>query len=400
MSQIKSLILYAALILSSSSWALADSIPSGFQSPLQWHVGAQLVPGCVPGTNAFLDGSNFLDKKITTSTAGSLRAGFEFSPCTRQGILYPGAYQGFGLGAGSFFANSILGMPVLAFVYQGAPIIGFTDKLSLGYEWKFGAAMGWKRSDEFTDISNAPVSTNVTAMMALGLNLRYAASDRIVVSAGVEATHYSNGNTHYPNAGVNVVGASLGIAYLLQASKSAERPACAQSLIDDADRRIWMYDILTYGAWRRRVVRVGEAAEPNLCPGKFAVAGLQFSLLRRLNRMVAMGPSLDLQWDESAGLSPNWVEGSYDENIKFTRPGFCEQIKIGVSARAELIMPVFSINAGLGYDVVNPNGDKRLYQALMLKTFVHDHVYLNVGYRLGNFKDPQNLMLGIGCRLY
>jgi hypothetical protein len=48
---------------------------------------------------------------------------------------------------------------------------------------------------------------------------------------------------------------------------------------------------------------------------------------------------------------------------------------------------------------VCPYGDKRFYQSLTLKTFITRQLYLNTGYRLGNFKNPQNLMLGIGIRL-
>ncbi len=97
--------------------------------------------------------------------------------------------------------------------------------------------------------------------------------------------------------------------------------------------------------------------------------------------------------------SPYWVEGSYDENIKFERPPFGKQISLGVSGHAELTMPIFSVNAGLGVEIINPKGDKRFYQSLTLKTFLTKNIYLNVGYRLGKFKDPQNLMLGVGVRL-
>ncbi|MDE6467684.1 MAG: acyloxyacyl hydrolase, partial [Muribaculaceae bacterium] len=94
-----------------------------------------------------------------------------------------------------------------------------------------------------------------------------------------------------------------------------------------------------------------------------------------------------------------WVSGSYDDNIKFRRPPFGKQISLGLSAHAELTMPIFSVNAGIGYDVVNPRGDRAFYQSLTLKTFITPSIYLNTGYRLGAFKDPQNLMLGIGLRL-
>lgn len=85
--------------------------------------------------------------------------------------------------------------------------------------------------------------------------------------------------------------------------------------------------------------------------------------------------------------------------IRFRRPPFGKQISIGLSAHAELTMPVFSVNAGMGYDIINPKGNKAFYQSLAVKTFVSRNIYLNVGYRLGSFKDPQNLMLGIGVRL-
>lgn len=139
--------------------------------------------------------------------------------------------------------------------------------------------------------------------------------------------------------------------------------------------------------------------EPVLCPGKFGVIGIQFAPMLKLNRWVAVGPSLDMQYDESAGLSPYWVEGSYDENIKFHRPPFDKQISIGLSAHAELTMPIFSVNAGLGYDMLNPVGNRRFYQSLALKAFITKRLFLNVGYRLGEFKEPQNLMLGAGIRL-
>ena len=121
--------------------------------------------------------------------------------------------------------------------------------------------------------------------------------------------------------------------------------------------------------------------------------------MRRLNRWVAIGAALDVQWDESAGLAPYWIEGSSDENIKFERPPFMKQVSAGLSAHAELTVPIFSVNAGLGYDVLSPRGNNRFYQSLTLKTFVTDKLFLHVGYRLGDFKEPQNLMLGLGVRL-
>ncbi len=376
---------------------VADNIPSGFSRPLSWRVGAELSGGMVPGTNSFLRGDNVDNQNINSTLSGDIRADFSFNPSTREGLLYKGLYQGIGLGMNTFFANGLLGNPMSAYVYQGAPIVHFSDRLWLGYEWQFGAAFGWKYYDQDSAPDNAVVSTPVTAHMGLGIKLNYRLSDRWQLTAGVNARHYSNGNTSWPNAGLNSLGASVGVAYVINPQKSTTTTDAA--LEEAADRGRWFYDVVAYVAYRRRVAFIGEPAEPELCPGKFGVAGVLFSPMRKLNRWAAVGPGLCLQWDESADLSTYWVNGTWGDELKFHRPPFVKQISVGLSAHAELTMPIFAVNIGMGYNVVNPKGDRAFYQSLTLKAFVLKNLYFNVGYRLGSFKEPQNLMLGLGFRL-
>lgn len=377
--------------------ALADSIPGGFSRPPVWRIGVEVTPAYVPGTNVYLDGSNPRDKRIRRSLSGSVRTDFSFRGDTKEGMLYKGLYQGIGIGADSFFANDLLGTPVTAYVYQGAPFICLSGCLKLEYEWKFGAAFGWKHYDREVASSNAAVSTPVTAMMGLGVRLNYSLTEMCSLMLGIEGTHFSNGNTSWPNGGVNSIGVSLGVACRLGSGNGSV--AANPALEREADRGRWLYDIVAFGAWRKRVVFVGSPSYPELCPGRFGVIGVQFTPLRRLNRWCAVGPGLEVQWDESAGIAPYWVEGSGGDDIKFKRPPFARQISAGLSAHAELTMPIFTVDAGLGYDVVCPAGNRRFYQMLALKTFFTRSVFLNVGYRLGNFKDPQNLMVGFGVRL-
>lgn len=374
-----------------------DSLPSGYHAPLEWGIGCELSPAYVPPTSIFLKGDNMLYKRIRSNFSGSFRVSFRFNENSREGMLYKGLYQGFGIGNEWFEGKHLLGSPSTFYVYQGAPVVRMSSRLTLGYEWKFGIAGGWEYDDEQTPENSAVVSTPVTALMAFALKLNYSLSRRLILSFGMEAKHFSNGNTSYPNAGVNTLGLSLGMDYVINPLR--RDAVCHESLDREADRRKWMYDIMAYGAWRKHIVSVGDPAVPQLCHGSFSVVGMQFSPLRALNRYVAIGPALDMQWDEGAGLQSYWVEGSYDSDMKFYRPPFGRQISAGISAHAELTMPIFCVNAGLGYDFINPEGNKRFYQSLTLKTFVTKKIFLNVGYRLGNFKDPQNLMLGVGVRL-
>lgn len=377
--------------------AATDFLPGGFSRPVEWRIGVDITPAWVPPTNDFFKGQNPEDKRINTNLSGDIRADFSFNPSTLEGILYPGLYQGIGVGMDTYFSNSLLGSPVSAYVYQGAPLFHFNNRLCFGYEWQFGAAFGWKHYDEQTADNNAVVSTPVTAHMGIGLKLHYSISERWQASFGISANHYSNGNTSWPNAGVNSIGATIGIAYIIN---SIDKTYGNYDYTDiEIERYRWFYDITAFGSWRKRVVIIGTPPEHQLCPGKFGVLGMQFSPMCKLNRWLAVGPALDFQWDESAGIEPYWVEGTSGDDIKFERPPFNKQVSIGLSAHAELTMPIFSINIGLGYDMVNSKGNEPFFQSLTLKTFITKNIYLNTGYRLGKFKDPQNLMIGIGIRL-
>lgn len=382
--------------LSSCPAIMADTIPTMFTHRPEWHIGIEASPAWVPGTNGFLDGINPKDKRIDANLSADLRADFSFNPATRQGILYPGLYQGIGIGVNSFFSPSLLGTPISAYVYQGAPICHLTSRIWLGYEWQFGAAFGWRHYNEETAETNAAVSTSVTAHMGIGFKFHYDISDRWQLSLGVSANHFSNGNTSWPNAGVNTIGATVGVAYVF--NPLPRNQADRKELKAEADRHGWFFDLAAFCAWRKRVVFIGTPPEAQLCPGRFGILGLQFAPMFKLNRWVAIGPSLDMQWDESAGLEEYWVDGTFGDEVKFTKPPFLKRVSVGLSGHAELTMPIFSVNIGLGYDVVNPKGNKAFYQMLTLKTFITRHVYINTGYRLAAFEHPQNLMIGLGVR--
>ncbi len=377
--------------------AFCDTIPSGFRLNPEWNLGFEATPGTVIHTNDFLKGKNQYDSEVNSTLGIDLRAGFRYNPSSREGIIYKGLYQGIGVASNLFFSPKPLGSPVSVYVYQGAPITHLSKNFWLGYEWQFGAAFGWRHNNDQDPHNNALVSTAVTAHMGLGLGFTYQLNKKCQLSFGLDVQHYSNGNTSWPNGGVNTVGAKVGIAYILNPQE--DQQIDGRTLEQEADRKKWNYDITVFGAYRKRVVKLQNTEDPQICPGKFGILGLQFSPLRKLNRWVAVGPALNIQWDESAGLAPFWVEGTFGEDIKFRRPPIGKQLSVGLAAQAELTAPIFSVNAGLGFDFINPKGDKAFFQSLTLKTFITKNVYLNVGYRLGNFKHQQNLMLGFGLRL-
>ncbi|MDE6134614.1 MAG: acyloxyacyl hydrolase, partial [Muribaculaceae bacterium] len=253
-----------------------------------WRVRADGSIGWVPGTNDYLKGFNESERRIASSWSAAAGIDFSFNPVSDYGRMYRGLYQGLGTSIAGFTPGGLLGTPVGIYVYQGAPVLSFGKGWSIDYEWQFGAACGWRVAGNDVYFNNA-VSTSVTAHMAVGFKIAYSVSPRWQLSAGIRGTHYSNGNTHWPNRGVNTVGASVGVSYLLSGRTSAAEAESTLPTVADDCR--WMFDIVAYGAWRKRGLVLND--NPVLVPGKFMIAGLQFAPLRRFSHWFAAGPALD-----------------------------------------------------------------------------------------------------------
>ena len=134
-----------------------------------------------------------------------------------------------------------------------------------------------------------------------------------------------------------------------------------------------------------------------IAPGSFAVAGVNFAAMYDLNRYFRGGLSLDMQYDESANLDRHHADGSYGDHVKFYRQPFADCFAAGLSLRAELTLPIFSINVGLGRNIIANGPDTRIfYQTLALKAHVWRNAFIQVGYQLSEFHLPNNLMFGLG----
>lgn len=380
-------------------------------------LGLDFRPSYVVPTHAFFEGENASGKATRTALSGHLKYSFQFDRQSQWGRLYPYAYQGIGLSYNYFDGHQELGSPVALYVFQGSRIATLSPSLSLDYEWNFGASFGWTKQAPIQHDFRGVVGSKINAYLNVGLLLNWHINTLWSVTAGIDLTHYSNGNTNYPNSGVNLVGGRLGVvrtfgdasegvdgdvrskvdvlSYALRTSDGDDASASTR-----ACRKTWKpdmsYDLIVYGATRKRAV-VGES--PYMVPGSFGIVGLNFTPMVRLNRYFRAGASLDAQYDESANIDRYWAGGTTDDP-KFYRPPFREQFAVGLSARGELVMPIFSLNMGIGYNVFQQGHDMQgWYQVLALKTFVTRRLFLHVGYQLHKFKDPNNLMLGLGWRM-
>lgn len=337
---------------------------------------------------------------VHSSFSAQLKYSFQFTdPKIRN--YYPRGYQGIGVGIYSFGFPGVesgkkgsryIGNPFSLYVFQGAPFYRFGNSFSLNYEWQFGASFGWKPYSDYNRWFNLNVGSRVNAYLNIGFYLNWNVSQRVELTGGLSLSHFSNGNTSWPNPGVNSVGVRVGMIYYLNRN-IGNIPEVADTL----KKKKLDYDISLWVSARKRVYKGGE--KPVLLNGRFGCAGIGFAPMVRFGQWIKTGGSLDLQWDESSDLKKNYIEGTTTEDIKFYRPSVWHQLSLGISAHAELHMPVFALNVGIGYNIVAPEENRGTYQNLTLKTYLWKKLYLNVGYQLRNFSQQSNLMLGLGMTL-
>lgn len=368
-------------------------------TPFRHQLRLEAQPAFIFQTHEFFRGYNEKNVRIAKSLAGQVKYAFQLPENSQAAAVYRDSYQGIGVGCFSFFEPKSLGTPFAVYAFQGGPMARLSDRLTFDYEWNFGASFGWKPYDATTNRFNHVVGTNINAYINAAFNLNWQLTPQLHLLTGVGFTHFSNGNTGIPNCGVNTVALNMGLAYRFNASDDKQETTATPEFT-----RHLSYDLTLYGAYRRKGVFDG-AGNPVLSPDRYPVGGISFSPMYNFHYRFRAGLSLDGVFDSSAGVYTDSdiicdMSGNCSD-YGFYKPSPSRQWALGTSVRAEYVMPFFAINAGIGYNFLAGTDDQRgLYQTLTLKVAVSRLVYLNIGYSLQRFKDPNHLMLGIGFRFH
>ena len=405
--QSRRILLAASLTVTMTASALdtlQDSIPAARDSAGIIHrLEAEVVDGAVFHTHRFLEGYNPEVRTMNQYFTLKAKYAFMLPPGSEKGRIYKGAYQGVGLAY--HHLNPQIGNPLSLYLFQGATIATLSSRLSFNYEWDFGVAYGWKSYGGGERPENRVIGSKMTAYMDADFYLRWKLSRQWDVNFGLTASHFSNGNTTLPNAGLNVASLKLSLAYYL--NRTDEEPVAGP--LPDFQRH-WSTDVVLFGGWKRR------GAESDfgtlVLPDTYGVVGVNVNPMYNLSHWFNVGASLDVYHDGSANLiigdkkktsSIEKPDESSDQTSSYgniSRPAWYRQMAAGVSARGEFVMPYFSINFGIGHNFINA-GDgtfKGFYELLALKVALSRTTFIHIGYSLYDFQYPNNLMLGVGYR--
>lgn len=346
-------------------------------------VGFDLRPSRIMPTHSFYRGENPLGKSL--DYGGSVHIRYSFSLPDEH--LHPLTSQGLGFSVNTFGIHDYLGTPVCIYLFQHVPVLWLNDRWSLDYEWNFGISLGWKHKTSAVDSPNALIGSYANAYIGIAGLASYRVNKKWRLSIGPEYTHFSNGDTSFPNGGANTVNLRVGLTRNFGAEDHDYRHK-----VELRNAGNIVYDLVLYGAWRADRTLIDNHLV--VFNDKFPLGGFNFNPLYRFNDIVSAGASLDFVYDSSANLIVN-----NSEVPTYSFPSPWKQFACGISARGELSMPVFSVNIGLGYNVLHLGNDlKGFYGLFALKAFLSEKAFLHIGYRLSNVLYGHNLMLGFGWR--
>lgn len=333
-------------------------------------------------------------RPIKNALSTHLKYSFQAQPDSYTDRIFGGVYQGIGLAGYTFGEKKQLGDPFALYLFQGANLAVLCDRLSLNYEWNFGLSAGWEPYDPYDNYYNIIIGSKINAYINTNVYLNLMLSRKFDLTTGITLTHFSNGNTRFPNAGLNTVGLKAGLTYNFNREKRVLSELSQWPPIPEFPRHM-SYDFVLFGSWRRKGVAIGEEriASPNVYP----VFGFNFAPMYNINYRFRTGVSLDGYYDGSANIYvEDYITGT--EPV-FVKPPLSRQLALGLSGRTEYVMPYFSVNLGMGVNILHNGGDmKAFYQILALKIEVTRSSFIHIGYSLYNFDTPNSLMLGIGYR--
>lgn len=380
----------AAQTISRDTLSEQQLVPSLTTQRFIHKIGLEGRPEYIFPTNEFLKGENEKWEPIRWGNSIHLKYAFQFAPHTYTSQIYGKAYQGIGIAHYSLDNKKELGTPTAFYLFQGAQIAQLTPRASFNYEWQFGLSTGWKPYDWYENQYNHIIGSKANAYINLGFQLNWMINSQIDINSGFTLTHFSNGNTEFPNYGLNTIGWKIGIVYNFNRKKELfTMPLLHPSPILKFPKHV-SYDLTLFGSWRRKGVITENEQIPS--PDSYTVLGFNFAPMYNFGYKFRAGASIDGVYDNSANV--------YTENyVNFLKPASSNQLALGLSARGEYVMPYFTIGLGLGSNILYKGNDfKGLYQILTLKIELTRSSFFHIGYNLKDFHDPNYLMLGIGFR--
>jgi hypothetical protein len=305
-------------------------------------------------------------------------------------------YPSYGVGfyVGRFDHERELGHPLATYGFFSWPFpvsarAQVTADLGLGVSWN------WTAFDRKTNPTNTALGSEVAYHADGGVALRFLATERASVYAGLSLTHWSNGAMKQPNLGLAVVGPKLGVRY-----NFAPQVARSRARADDLPRFEPSWEFVLGGAGSGKSVAATTSTHIEVADRwrGFDAVAITAAMQRHFYQFGKVASGADFSYDGATGARVDIVNGGQVES----RAPADERFALGLYTGYEHVIARFSILFQLGYTVWRRFDDEdmpRFYQRYGLRCYFSDHFWGTFAVRSIKIRKANFLELGLGYRV-
>jgi hypothetical protein len=353
--------------------------------------------GSVLQTSEFLQGENATGQPINYFQ--SLRAEFGWqtdgSKAWHQVFNFPS--YGIGIYGATFFNNTELGTPSAIYGFFNWPFKRYKGSF-VSAEFGFGLAYDWEEFDPEANPYNLVIGAGKSVYIDVGIKYSYEISKHWNISGQLSFSHFSNGSSKQPNAGVNLLAPRINLSYHFQ----NKRPKFIVSKLPEFKPNYELAFSLTYGS-KSEVYNVINPKSPgdkydSLKRESFDV----YTLIATVNKQIAynskIGLGADIEIDNSLGVQYKY-DNATDEKKKIDS-STSDKIRAGIFAQYSLVIYKMEGLMGVGYYIYgeNPGEIPKIYQRLGMKYYILNNFSAGVNLRFYDFSKADNMEFNIGYR--
>ncbi len=315
-----------------------------------------------------------------------------------QDIAYGLPYYGIGISQTYFGRPDDLGVPASLYLFQGATILNFSKRTALNYEFNLGFATGWNPYDPFTNPNNIAIGSTMNVHVAANVYLKWYLSRDLDLHIGGNFIHFSNGTSRQPNHGINKAGAYIELVYNFNRDQLEKRYDSKIKIPDFKPG--FEHDLQVIISSKNVMADTVGTNLPDVYNDKqFDVYGVNYYLMRQSSYRYRYGFGIEYLYDASQGAKMyNRLHPTNGRYYPVTELGTLqERSSVGVAARGELVLPLYSIFMDIGTTILNRDEDLPfLYQAIGVKAYLSDDLFGTFGIKAVNFGRAQFLYWSLG----
>ncbi|WP_320168217.1 acyloxyacyl hydrolase [Mangrovibacterium marinum] len=348
--------------------------------------------GRVLQTNDFLRGENLRGNPINSFNAIAFSYGVQTAGQKEWHHILNFPYYGFSFYNADFFNSQELGYPTALAGFMGFPLVRGTRSV-FGYELGFGLSYNWKAYDAYRNPFNVAIGSHRTVYVDVSAFYSYDLTKRWQLKTGLSFTHFSNGATKKPNAGINLVSPFVEVNYSLR-----DRPLLVREAQPAYNKQLEL--ALQLGAGKKQEIYRSPDDDELKTVGNFSVINISAALLKQYSWKNKFGAGVDLSYDTQGNVAINYDSSGLPIVEKSDR--MIDKMRLGIYGTYEFCVNRLSIASYLGVYALRESYDSEpplIYQKFGLKYHFRNDMYIGLLVRAHKFTVADVIEWNVGYRL-